>query len=84
MATAVRVQLSSHETGWADSHKAERLYRTSAGTENGQSRLTQGAFVFACGSSQIAAARREAETLKEKIKAKRELLADTTCEFSPC
>lgn len=29
----------------------------------------------------IAAARREAETLKEKIRAKRDQLADTSCEF---
>lgn len=30
----------------------------------------------------IAAARREAETLKEKIRAKRDQLADTSCKFN--
>lgn len=33
----------------------------------------------------IAAARREAEALKERIKQRKEALADTTCKFSfPC
>lgn len=31
----------------------------------------------------IAAARREAESLKEKIRAKRESSADTSCQFTP-
>ena len=32
----------------------------------------------------IAAARREADGLKEKIRAKKDQMADTSCEFSTC